>query len=67
MRTIPITLLLLASAGIAGCGGGATPPLPSQPLALTKEQAEAIASEDSKVQEEEGGAFIAKQAKAKKK
>lgn len=59
--------LVFAAAGISGCGGGNSAPVAAGPISLTDEQAKAIASEDSRVQEEEGGAFLADQAKKSKK
>jgi hypothetical protein len=55
MRTIVLSMLLLAAAGLAGCGGDSAPAIPDKPISLTKEQAEAIAREDAKIQDEEGG------------
>lgn len=55
--------------GLVGCGGTAASTAPTGPLSFTKEEAAAIASKDTSVEDEEGGAFIrkARSAPAKRK
>lgn len=65
MRRILLAALLAAPAGLAGCGETA-PANPTGPITLTKEQSEAIAKGDDQVLQEEGGAFLAKTAKSRK-
>ena len=66
-KTLATLAILLTSLGVAGCQENATTAQPVGPITLTPEQAEAIAKEDAQIQQEEGGAFLANQAKAKAK
>jgi hypothetical protein len=67
MRTFVLSALLLATLGLTSCGGESTSAIPDKPIPLTKEQAEAIANEDAKVKDEEGGPAKVTQPKGKSK